>query len=172
MGSDDHLPPEYPPALLLVSSDASPAEDVKRFLLQGSDIVVGTPGRIEEFLLGKGKGIVNVKELEILVLDEADRYAFPQYQASLFSVADRPSLLDLGFQKVLTRILTHLPKQRRTGLFSATMTDADALSELVRAGLRNPARVVVKVQSKMTRTGLRLIEEKRETIEERRIPAR
>jgi len=58
-----------------VSSDASPAEDIKRFLFQGSDVVIGTPGRIEEFLLGKGKGIVNVKELEILVLDEADRYA-------------------------------------------------------------------------------------------------
>ena len=58
-----------------MSSDTSPNEDIKRFLFQGSDIVVGTPGRIEEFLLGKGRGIVNVKELEILVLDEADRYA-------------------------------------------------------------------------------------------------
>jgi ATP-dependent RNA helicase DDX55/SPB4 len=57
-------------------------------------------------------------------------------------------LLDLGFQKSLTRILSCLPKQRRTGLFSATMTDADSMSELVRAGLRNPARIVVKVQSK------------------------
>lgn len=75
LDSDDHPPPEYPPALLLVSSDSSPVEDIKRFLFQGSDIVIGTPGRIEEFLLGKGKGIVNVKELEILVLDEADRYA-------------------------------------------------------------------------------------------------
>ena len=87
-------------------------------------------------------------------------------------MTSRPSLLDLGFQKVLTRILTHLPKQRRTGLFSATKTDADALSELVRAGLRNPAKVVVKVQSKKTRTGLKLVEGQRETIEERRIPAR
>jgi ATP-dependent RNA helicase DDX55/SPB4 len=57
-------------------------------------------------------------------------------------------LLDLGFQQSLTKILSRLPKQRRTGLFSATMTDADAMSELVRAGLRNPARIVVKVQSK------------------------
>ena len=174
LGSDDLPPPEYPPALLLVSSDASPAEDIQRFLFQGSDIIIGTPGRIEEFLLGKGKGIVNAKELEILVLDEADRYAFPRI-LSIFLLNNetkRPSLLDLGFQKVLTQILTHLPKQRRTGLFSATMTDADALSELVRAGLRNPAKVVVKVQSKRTRTGLKLVEEQRETIEERRIPAR
>jgi len=39
----------------------------------GADIIVGTPGRIEEFLLGKGRKHVNIKELEVLVLDEADR---------------------------------------------------------------------------------------------------
>lgn len=55
-------------------------------------------------------------------------------------------LLDLGFTPSITRILSHLPKQRRTGLFSATMTDG--LGQLVRVGLRNPVRVVVKVQSK------------------------
>lgn len=74
-------------------------------------------------------------------------------------------LLDLGFQTTLSKILTHLPKQRRTGLFSATMTDADAISELVRAGLRNPARIVVKVQSK--RQG-----DTNMVIEERRIPTK
>jgi ATP-dependent RNA helicase DDX55/SPB4 len=46
---------------------------VERFLTQGSDIVIGTPGRVQEFLLGKGKASVNAKELEVLVLDEADR---------------------------------------------------------------------------------------------------
>ena len=76
-------------------------------------------------------------------------------------------LLDLGFQVAVTRIITHLPKQRRTGLFSATMTDADALSELVRVGLRNPARVVVKVQAK--RIGLGGTQS---LVEERRIPAK
>lgn len=77
----------------------------------------------------------------------------------------------MGFQPALTRILSHLPKQRRTGLFSATMTDAEALSELVRVGLRNPARIVVKVQSKKilhsTSNGKR---QTGEVIEERRIP--
>jgi ATP-dependent RNA helicase DDX55/SPB4 len=72
--------------------------------------------------------------------------------------------LDLGFHVSLTRILAHLPKQRRTGLFSATMTDA--LSELVRVGLRNPARVVVKVQAKRLKNGAM------EVIEERRVPAK
>ncbi|KAI8998456.1 DEAD-domain-containing protein [Trametes punicea] len=155
-GSDVQLEPEYPSPLLVVSSDSPPSEDVQRFLSTGADIVIGTPGRVEELLLGKGKSVVSVKELEVLVLDEADR------------------LLDLGFQATLTRILTHLPKQRRTGLFSATMTDADALSELVRVGLRNPARIVVKVQAKRTK-GKAIAADgskvEQEVIEERRIPA-
>lgn len=53
------------------------------------------------------------------------------------------------------------------------MTDADALSELVRVSLRNPARIVVKVQSK--KIGNKdgdLSGKKRELVEERRIPAK
>ncbi|KAJ7243412.1 DEAD-domain-containing protein [Mycena haematopus] len=149
----DPLEPEYPDALLLISSNKSdPAQDVQRFTASGADIVIGTPGRVEEFLLGKGKNIVSVKELEVLVLDEADR------------------LLDLGFQAAVTRIITHLPKQRRTGLFSATMTDADMLSELVRVGLRNPARIVVKVHAKKLTSGAPGTQA-RQIVEERRIPA-
>lgn len=76
--------------------------------------------------------------------------------------ANRPRrLLDLGFTQSLTRILGHLPKQRRTGLFSATM--AEGLSEIVRVGLRNPVCVVVKVESKR-KAG--------EEGEERRVPAK
>lgn len=64
----------------------------------------------------------------MLVLDEADR------------------LLDLGFTASINTILSYLPKQRRTGLFSATQTkEVDAL---IRAGLRNPVRVAVRVESK------------------------
>lgn len=76
-----------------------------------------------------------MKSLELLIMDEADR------------------LLDMGFKESLTGILEALPKQRRTGLFSATMTEA--VSELVRTGLRNPVRVIVKV------TGLKNGGEKR-----------
>lgn len=85
-------------------------------------------------------------------------------------------MLDLGFQQTLTKIVTHLPKQRRTGLFSATMTDADAMSELVRVGLRNPSRIVVKVQAKKMKangsntSGSHL--NGQEVVEERRIPAK
>ncbi|KAI0225474.1 ATP-dependent rRNA helicase spb4 [Massospora cicadina] len=87
-------------------------------------IIIGTPGRLEELLVTR-KGLIDTKEIEMLVLDEADR------------------LLEMGFSATINKILVSLPKQRRTGLFSATMTDD--LSELVRAGLRNPVKVVVKV---------------------------
>jgi ATP-dependent RNA helicase DDX55/SPB4 len=80
-------------------------------------------------------------------------------------------LLDLGFQQSLTKILSALPKQRRTGLFSATMTDADAISELVRAGLRNPARIVVKVQSKRSLAVGETPVEHGDLLNERRIPS-
>lgn len=60
----------------------------------------------------------------MLILDEADR------------------LLDLGFENSLNNILKYLPRQRRTGLFSATQTKE--LQSLVRAGLRNPVAVFVK----------------------------
>lgn len=61
---------------------------------------------------------------EILILDEADR------------------LLELGFQESINAIFQVLPKQRRTGLFSATQTDD--LNKLIKAGLRNPCQIQVK----------------------------
>ncbi|GAA5932305.1 ATP-dependent RNA helicase SPB4 [Sporobolomyces koalae] len=133
------------PPLLLIGGNSLQA-DKQAFFETGADILIGTPGRLEEFLLGsssvamgkKGKGggarkengvgVGDTRGLEMLVMDEADR------------------LLDLGFTPTLTRLLDHLPKQRRTGLFSATMSDA--LSQLVRVGLRNPVRIVVKVEAK------------------------
>ncbi|KAF9110220.1 ATP-dependent rRNA helicase spb4 [Mortierella sp. AM989] len=110
---------------LLIGGETSLEEDIVTFQEVHPDILIGTPGRLEDILSQK-RGGVNVKELEVLVLDEADR------------------LLDMGFSVSLNKIMSLLPKQRRTGLFSATMTDG--LSELVRAGLRNPVRVVVKVE--------------------------
>lgn len=106
----------------------TPQQDFARLRKDRSNILIGTPGRIEELL---GKTLVQgklKKGLELLVLDEADR------------------LLDLGFIGSLTSIISALPKQRRTALFSATMNDA--LDQLVRLGLRNPVRVTVKVELK------------------------
>ncbi|XP_013195184.2 probable ATP-dependent RNA helicase DDX55 homolog [Amyelois transitella] len=112
---------------LLVGGRAVDA-DVER-LQKGAHIVVCTPGRFGD-LLAERKHLNlagRLKELEFLVLDEADR------------------LLDLGFNATLTTILQYLPRQRRTGLFSATQTKE--LQDLVRAGLRNPVIVSVKEKS-------------------------
>lgn len=52
----------------------------------------------------------------------------------------------MGFQKQVNSIISRLPKQRRTGLFSATQTEG--VEELAKAGLRNPVRVEVRAESK------------------------
>ncbi|KAJ3312284.1 ATP-dependent RNA helicase ddx55 [Blyttiomyces sp. JEL0837] len=104
---------------------SSVQEDVIAFNKEGGQIIIGTPGRLEDLI--KRTGVFNTKELSVLILDEADR------------------LLEMGFEHALTNIITRLPKQRRTGLFSATMTEA--LESLVKAGLRNPFRVNVEVKS-------------------------
>lgn len=52
----------------------------------------------------------------------------------------------MGFQKQISSIISLLPKLRRTGLFSATQTEA--VEELSKAGLRNPVRVEVRAESK------------------------
>jgi len=110
---------------LFIGGTTTLPQDVALFKAEHPRVMIGTPGRLEEMLTKTAK-LINTKELEMLVLDEADR------------------LLDMGFSQQLSSIIVNLPKQRRTGLFSATMTDA--ITELVRAGLRNPVRVVVKVE--------------------------
>ncbi|KPP56302.1 hypothetical protein Z043_126102, partial [Scleropages formosus] len=112
---------------ILLIGGSNPIEDVEKFRTFGANIVIGTPGRLEDMFRRKADGLdlaSCVKSLDVLVLDEADR------------------LLDMGFEASLNTILGFLPKQRRTGLFSATQTQE--LEKLVRAGLRNPVRITVK----------------------------
>ncbi|XP_053097016.1 ATP-dependent RNA helicase DDX55 [Pangasianodon hypophthalmus] len=112
---------------ILLIGGSNPIEDVEKFKTNGANIVIGTPGRLEDMFRRKADGLdlaSCVKALDVLVLDEADR------------------LLDMGFEASLNTILGYLPKQRRTGLFSATQTQE--LEKLVRAGLRNPVRITVK----------------------------
>jgi len=71
-----------------------------RALRAGVDILTATPGRLLDLI---GQGLAGVSDTEILVLDEADR------------------MLDMGFLPDLRRILAHMPRQRQTLLFSATM---------------------------------------------------
>lgn len=117
-------------AMLLVGG-SDPAQDVARFKEGGGQVLIGTPGRLHDIMTRCA--VMDTKALEVLVLDEADR------------------LLDMGFQRQLDAIMAKLPKQRRTGLFSATQTEA--VEALSRAGLRNPMRVQVAVASKPTGKG-------------------
>ncbi|KAF7240736.1 ATP-dependent RNA helicase DDX55, partial [Varanus komodoensis] len=117
--------PQFSQCLLI--GGKNPMEDVERFKEQGGHILIATPGRLEDMFRRKSEGLdlaTSVKSLDVLVLDEADR------------------LLDMGFEASLNTILDFLPKQRRTGLFSATQTQE--VENLVRAGLRNPVRISVK----------------------------
>ena len=98
----------------------------------GANLVVATPGRLEQTMMHLRS--FDTRHLEALVLDEADR------------------LLDMGFHASLTNIFSRVPKQRRTGLFSATQTRE--VSALARAGLRNPVLVDVKVEPHETKVSV------------------
>lgn len=110
---------------LLVGGSTTPAQDLSKFLKTSPNLLISTPGRLLEIL---SSPYVHCPQssFEALVLDEADR------------------LLDLGFKDDLTKILNRLPKQRRTGLFSASVSEA--VDQIIRVGLRNPVRIAVKVK--------------------------
>lgn len=120
---------ELKPLLLIGGVTATLEDDYEKYRKEGGNVIVATPGRLEEFLKRyNGEVGPALKDaFELLILDEADR------------------LLDLGFESSIRNILQQLPKQRRTGLFSATMTEA--IGDLIRTGLRNPVRVTVKVEN-------------------------
>ncbi|KAK9283118.1 hypothetical protein L1049_011349 [Liquidambar formosana] len=100
--------------------------DLKKIEEEGANVLIGTPGRLYDIM--DRVDVLDCRNLEILILDEADR------------------LLDMGFQKQINSIISRLPKLRRTGLFSATQTEA--VEELSKAGLRNPVRVEVRAETK------------------------
>lgn len=87
-------------------------------------VIIATPGRLSAAVCSNS---INCSDLDVLIMDEADR------------------LLDMGFAVTVTDILTRLPKQRRTGMYSATQTSE--VEALARAGMRNPVRVVVRVEA-------------------------
>lgn len=97
-----------------------PFEPQERALRAGVDVVVATPGRLIDHL---EKQNVVFDDLEVLVLDEADR------------------MLDMGFAPQINRIVNEIPRYRQTLLFSATMPPE--VEALARKYLRKP--VVVQV---------------------------
>jgi ATP-dependent RNA helicase RhlE len=87
---------------------------------RGVDVLVAAPGRLLDLV---GQGHIDLSNVEVLVLDEADR------------------MLDMGFVRDIRRVVSMIPKERQTLLFSATMPKS--ISELAGGLLRDPARVEV-----------------------------
>src|SRR5690349_6806005 len=92
----------------------------RQALRSGMDILVATPGRLLDLA---GQGLVELKALEVFVLDEADR------------------MLDMGFIHDVRKVIRLLPRQRQTLFFSATMPrEAQELADQL---LKNPETVAV-----------------------------
>src|SRR5581483_2279141 len=89
-------------------------------LRSGAALIIATPGRLQDFIDRK---LVNLREIKILVLDEADR------------------MLDMGFLPAIQRILAVLPTKRQTLCFSATMEQS--VSRLVNDYMRQPVRIAL-----------------------------
>lgn len=94
----------------------------KKALQLGADVVVCTPGRMIAHL---NMGYVSLKQLQFLVLDEADR------------------MLDMGFHHDIMRIISFTPRQRQTLLFSATMPEN--IRRLAKTILKDPVEINIAI---------------------------
>lgn len=89
-------------------------------LQRGTDILVATPGRLLDLM---SQGFINLRDIEIFVLDEADR------------------MLDMGFIHDVKKVIAKLPAKRQTLFFSATMPQE--IQKLADTILTNPMKVEV-----------------------------
>lgn len=92
----------------------------EKMLMQGVDILVATPGRLNDLI---GQKLIDLKHIKTFILDEADR------------------MLDMGFINDVKKIITLIPEKKQTLLFSATMPhDIERLANTI---LKNPAKVAI-----------------------------
>jgi ATP-dependent RNA helicase RhlE len=89
-------------------------------LARGVDVLVATPGRLLDHM---DSGFVNLSATQVVILDEADQ------------------MLDMGFIPAIRKIMKQVPRQRQTGLFSATMPTA--IRSLANDFLRDPQEISV-----------------------------
>jgi ATP-dependent RNA helicase RhlE len=89
-------------------------------LNRGVDILVATPGRLLDLMQ---QGFIHLNEVEVFILDEVDR------------------MLDMGFMPDIKRVLAHIPAERQTLFFSATM--APKMEALAHTMVRDPVRVSI-----------------------------
>ena len=97
-------------------------EQEKKGLTLGADVVIATPGRLISHI---SLGYVDLSRVSFFILDEADR------------------MLDMGFYDDIIQIVKHLPKERQTIMFSATMPEK--IRQLADNILNNPVEVKLAV---------------------------
>lgn len=98
-------------------------------LKQGVTILIATPGRLEDFM---EQGLVNFRDLNTFVLDEADR------------------MLDMGFLPAIKRIVNAIPAERQTLFFSATM--APEIERVAMAIVNDPTFIEISKRGKAAAT--------------------
>ena len=101
-------------------SDAASFDQQKQALAGGTEVIIATPGKLLSHL---NLGYVSLKGLEFLVLDEADR------------------MMDMGFIEDIMRIISFLPEERQTLMFSATM--APEIRDLTKRILKDPLEITI-----------------------------
>lgn len=103
-------------------TDGYAYEQQRKSLKAGADVVIATPGRLLAHL---SMGYVDLSKVSFFILDEADR------------------MLDMGFSDDILQIISHLPKERQTLLFSATMPPK--IQQLAKKILHNPVEIKLAV---------------------------
>ncbi len=101
---------------------------------KGIDILVATPGRLHDLI---NQGLLSLKQLEVLVLDEADR------------------MLDMGFINDIKRLIKVLPASRQNIFFSATMPEE--VQNLIKNIAKSPLRIAAESKTKKGRSSSRFI---------------
>ena len=103
-------------------TDGNAYTQQRKGLKMGADVVIATPGRLLAHL---SMGYVDLSKVSFFILDEADR------------------MLDMGFFDDIMQIIAHLPKERQTLLFSATMPPK--IQQMAKKILKDPAVVKLAV---------------------------
>ena len=104
-------------------------EEQARNLKKGAQIIVATPGRMQDMIR---RNFVDISHINYCVLDEADE------------------MLNMGFYEDITAILSHTPKEKSTWLFSATMPNE--VARIARQFMRKPIEITVGTRNQASST--------------------
>jgi len=106
---------------ILLVGGTSVDENRKQIEKTVPQVVIGTPGRVHDMIR---RNFLNVKTLDLLILDEADE------------------MLSTGFKEQMGNILQYMPESIQIGLFSATLSEE--LMEIAKTFMRTPIKILVK----------------------------